>query len=579
MKALCWHGTNDIRCDSVPDPKIEDGRDVIIKVTSCAICGSDLHLMDGLMPTMKSGDILGHEFMGEVIETGSAHDKFKKGDRIVVPFNINCGECRQCKLGNYSVCQRSNRNAAMAAEQFGYTTAGLFGYSHLTGGYAGGQAEYVRVPMADVAPMKVPDGMMDEEVLFLTDIFPTGYQAAEQAGIKGGEIVAIWGTGPVGLFAIQSAKVLGAERIIAIETVPERIAMARKAGATDIVDFAKEDVFDRIKQISKGEGADVVIDCVGMEASPAHGQGGLVSAVKEKSYAGRAHLCSRPGDQGGAAVRRGLGSRRLRGPCFGQHGLDRSERPQAVQRPDAREALSRTSDQAHSREEGRHHLPHHPPQHGSRGRPQSLSDLQNQEGRLRESGLPSRVMTFTAEPYVASRVLSHHKEISMVEKTLSDLFLAQLKDIYYAEKKIFRTLPQMVKAARVPELKQAFTTHREETQGQIERLEQVFEMIGKRPQTKPCEAINGIVAEGEETIEDFGESAAIDTGLVAAGQAVEHYEMARYGALIAWAGQLNMPQAAALLNESLQEEMKAEKLLTQIGASKADKMAASKMAA
>ena len=203
MKALCWHGTNDIRCDNVPNPKIEDGRDVIIMVTSCAICGSDLHLMDGLMPTMKSGDILGHEFMGEVIETGSAHNKFRKGDRIVVSFNINCGECRQCKLGNYSVCQRSNRNAAMAEAQFGYTTAGLFGYSHLTGGYAGGQAEYVRVPMADVAPMKVPDGMTDEEVLFLTDIFPTGYQAAEQAGIKGGEIVAIWGTGPVGLFAIH----------------------------------------------------------------------------------------------------------------------------------------------------------------------------------------------------------------------------------------------------------------------------------------------------------------------------------------------------------------------------------------
>src|ERR1700722_7842379 len=172
MKALCWHGTNDIRCDNVPDPKIEDSRDVIIKVTSCAICGSDLHLMDGLMPTMKSGDILGHEFMGEVVETGSGHTKFRKGDRIVVPFNINCGECRQCKLGNYSVCQRSNRNAAMSAAQFGYTTAGLFGYSHLTGGYAGGQAEYVRVPMADVAPMKVPDGMEDEEVLFLTTFSP-----------------------------------------------------------------------------------------------------------------------------------------------------------------------------------------------------------------------------------------------------------------------------------------------------------------------------------------------------------------------------------------------------------------------
>ena len=283
MKALCWHGTNDIRCDTVPDPKIEDARDVIVKVTACAICGSDLHLMDGMMPSMKSGDILGHEFMGEVVEVGKGFTKFKKGDKIIVPFNINCGECRQCKMGNYACCQRSNRNAPLAEAQFGYTIAGLFGYSHMLGGYAGGQAEYVRVPMADVAPMKVPEGLSDEEVLFLTDIFPTGYMGAENAGIKGGETVAIWGAGPVGLFAIQSAKVLGAERIIAIETVPERIAMAKKAGATDIIDFAKEDVFERIKAISKGEGADAVIDCVGMEASPGHGQGGIVSAVSDRT--------------------------------------------------------------------------------------------------------------------------------------------------------------------------------------------------------------------------------------------------------------------------------------------------------
>ena len=282
MKALCWHGTNDIRCDNVPDPKIEDARDVIIKVTACAICGSDLHLMDGLMPTMKAGDVLGHEFMGEVVEVGTGFTKYKKGDRIVVPFNINCGECRQCRMGNYSCCQRSNRNASMAAEQFGYTIAGLFGYSHMLGGYAGGQAEYVRIPMADVAPMLVPEGMTDEEALFLSDIFPTGYQGAEQAGIKGGEIVAIWGAGPVGHFAIQSAKVLGAERIIAIETVPERIALAVKAGATDVINYEKEDVFERIKEISNGEGADVVIDAVGMEASAGHGQGGLMATLKEK---------------------------------------------------------------------------------------------------------------------------------------------------------------------------------------------------------------------------------------------------------------------------------------------------------
>ena len=281
MKALCWHGVNDIRCDSVPDPKIEDGRDVIVKVTSCAICGSDLHLMDGMMPTMESGDVLGHEFMGEVVETGAAHTKFKTGDRIVVPFNINCGECRQCRMGNYSVCERSNRNAEMAAKQFGYTTAGLFGYSHMTGGYAGGQAEYVRVPMADVAPMKAPDGLSDEALLFLTDIFPTGYQGAEQCGIKGGETIAVWGAGPVGYFAIQSAKLLGAEEIIAIETVPERVELARRAGATNVVDFEKEDVFERIFDITKGKGADGVIDCVGMEASAGHGQAGLVSAMKE----------------------------------------------------------------------------------------------------------------------------------------------------------------------------------------------------------------------------------------------------------------------------------------------------------
>ena len=282
MQALVWHGKGDIRCDQVPDPTIEDPRDVIVKVTACAICGSDVHLFDGQMPTMKSGDVLGHEFMGEVIETGSPGHKLKKGDRVVVPFNINCGECRQCKLGNWASCTRSNRNGKMAAEQFGYPTAGLFGYSHLTGGYWGGQAEYVRVPMADVAPMKVPEGMDDEHALFLTDILPTGWQAVDYCDLKGGESVAIWGAGPVGLFAIKSAQVMGAARIIVIETVPERIALARQAGATDIIDLKKEDVLARIKDLTNGEGADAVIDCVGMEATAGHGMLGVLSAVQEK---------------------------------------------------------------------------------------------------------------------------------------------------------------------------------------------------------------------------------------------------------------------------------------------------------
>jgi threonine dehydrogenase-like Zn-dependent dehydrogenase len=281
MRALCWHGKGDIRCDSVADPKIEDARDVILKVTSCAICGSDLHLMDGQMPTMERGDVLGHEFMGEVVEVGSPDHPLKKGDRIVVPFNINCGECRQCRLGNWASCLNSNRNAEMAAAQFGYTTAGLFGYSHVTGGYWGGQAEYVRVPMADVGPMKVPDGMSDEDALFLSDILPTGWQAAEHCDIEGGDIVAVWGAGPVGLFAIQSASIQGAGRVIAIDTVPERLELAKKAGATDIIDFAGDDVMERIKEISKGQGADAVIDCVGMEAHGAHGMLGVLSSVQE----------------------------------------------------------------------------------------------------------------------------------------------------------------------------------------------------------------------------------------------------------------------------------------------------------
>ena len=281
MKALVWHGKGDIRCDRVPDPRIEDARDVIVKVTACAICGSDLHLMDGQMPTMKSGDVLGHEFMGEVVEAGPGH-KLRKGDRVVVPFNINCGECRQCRMGNWASCQRSNRNAAMAAEQFGYSTAGLFGYAHVTGGYWGGQAEYVRVPMADVGPMKVPEGMDDEHALFLTDILPTGWQAAEYCDIKGGETVAIWGAGPVGLFATKSAQIMGAARIIVIETLPERIALARRAGATDIIDLKSEDVLARIKELTNGEGPDAVIDCVGMEATAGHGMLGVLAAVQEK---------------------------------------------------------------------------------------------------------------------------------------------------------------------------------------------------------------------------------------------------------------------------------------------------------
>ena len=265
MRALCWHGRHDIRCDTVPDPRIEDPRDAIIKVTSCAICGSDLHLYDGFMPGMESGDIMGHETMGEVVEVGRDNKKLKVGDRIVVPFTIICGECDQCRRGNFSVCERSNRNKPMADKLFGHATAGLFGYSHLTGGYAGGQAEYLRVPFADRTHIKVPQNLTDEQVLFLSDIFPTGWQAAVQCDIQREDTVAIWGCGPVGQMAIRSAILLGAKRVIAIDNVPERLAMAR-AGGAETLNFQEESVVEQLNDMTSGKGPEKCIDAVGMEA-------------------------------------------------------------------------------------------------------------------------------------------------------------------------------------------------------------------------------------------------------------------------------------------------------------------------
>jgi threonine dehydrogenase-like Zn-dependent dehydrogenase len=265
MKALRWHGKKDIRCDTVPDPTIEQPRDAIIKVTSCAICGSDLHLFDGFMPGMEPGDIMGHEFMGEVVEVGKGNTVLKIGDRIVVPFTIICGECDQCKRGNFSVCERSNRNKDVADKVFGHATAGLFGYTHLTGGYAGGQAEYVRVPFADKTHVKIPDGLSDEQVLFLGDIFPTGWQAAVQCDIEPTDTVTIWGAGPVGQMAIRSAVLLGARQVIAIDCVPERLAMARAGGAVTI-DFKQESVIERLKDLTMGKGPEKCIDAVGMES-------------------------------------------------------------------------------------------------------------------------------------------------------------------------------------------------------------------------------------------------------------------------------------------------------------------------
>jgi threonine dehydrogenase-like Zn-dependent dehydrogenase len=285
MKALTWHGKGDIRCESVPDPRIEHPRDAIIRVTACAICGSDLHLFNGIIPEMKSGDVLGHENMGEVVEVGAENRALKVGDRVVVPFTISCGECFFCRRGFYSGCERSNPNRSMAERLWGHSPAGLFGYSHILGGYAGGQAEYLRVPYADVGPIKVPSHLSDEQVLFLSDIFPTGYMAAEFCNIQPEDTIAVWGCGPVGQFAIRSAFLLGAGQVIAIDAVPERLAMARAAGA-ETLDFRDDDIGERIREMTHGRGADACIDAVGTEADATASLDSIVDRVKTATFLG-----------------------------------------------------------------------------------------------------------------------------------------------------------------------------------------------------------------------------------------------------------------------------------------------------
>ena len=281
MKALCWEGVNHVKVKETPDPKIINPRDAILKITSSAICGSDLHLLDGYVPTMERGDILGHEFMGEVIQVGPAVANLKVGDRVVVPFPIACGQCFMCQRGLYSGCENSNPNAPLAEKMWGHSTSGMYGYSHLTGGYAGGQAEYVRVPYADTNHLKVPDTLTDDQVLFLSDIFPTGYMAADNCDIQPGDTVAIWGCGPVGQFAIKSAYLLGANRVIAIDRFPDRLRMAREQGGAETLNYEDVNILDTLKEMTGGRGPDACIDAVGMEA---HAPGALGVYEAHKRY-------------------------------------------------------------------------------------------------------------------------------------------------------------------------------------------------------------------------------------------------------------------------------------------------------
>ena len=266
MKANCWYGKHDLQVTQVPDPKIINRRDAVVKITLTAICGSDLHLYNGLIPTMEKGDILGHEFMGEIVEVGPEVKNRRSGDRVVVGFPISCGNCFFCQKQMFSLCENSNPNAWIAQKLMGHSPAGLFGYTHMLGGFAGGQAEYARVPFADVGTIKIPDGLSDEQVLFISDIFPTGYMAAENCNIQPGDTIAVWGCGPVGQFAIASARLLGAERVVAIDRFPERLRMAHSKSGAETINYEETDVYETLMEMTGGLGPDACIDAVGMEA-------------------------------------------------------------------------------------------------------------------------------------------------------------------------------------------------------------------------------------------------------------------------------------------------------------------------
>ena len=361
MRAVCWNGKQDVRVETVPDPKILNPRDAIIKVTSTAICGSDLHLYDGYIPTMLAGDILGHEFMGEVVELGSAVKNLNVGDRVVVPFTVACGNCFFCKNTQFGLCDNSNVNNSIMEKAYGFGASGIYGYSHMLGGYAGGQAQYARVPYADVGPIKIPDGLADEKVLFLTDIFPTAYMAVENCDVKPGDTIAIWGAGPVGQFAIKSAFLLGAAQAVVIDDVPERLRLAEQSGAKTI-DMGRENVFDTLLGLTGGRGPDGCVDCVGLEA-----HGATLDAVLDKVKAAtflatdRPHAlrqaidCCRKGGNGQQPRR----VRRL--PRQVPHGGRVQQGPDVQDGPDAHAAVPQAAAGAGAEERDRPQLHHHPP--------------------------------------------------------------------------------------------------------------------------------------------------------------------------------------------------------------------------
>ena len=376
MRANCWYGTRKVQVENVPDPSILNPRDAIVRITKTAICGSDLHLYNGFIPSMKRGDILGHEFMGEVVEIGSAVRNLQIGDRVVVPFPIACGHCAQCERDMFSLCENSNPNAWMAEKLYGYSPCGIFGYSHMVGGYAGGQAEYVRVPFADVGPIKVPDSLTDEQVLFLSDIFPTGYMAADMCNIQPGDTIAVWGCGPVGQFAIKSAYLLGAERVIAIDRFEYRMRIARDRAGAETLNYEQVDVHDALREMTGGRGPDHCIDAVGMEGHAPGVAGSVRPGQDDNDARDRSPGGAPPGDPRLPQRGNRVGCRRLRRvPRQVPDGRHREQVADAEVRPVPRAALHAAAAEAHRGSGDRSVVRHHTPD-APRGCAKRVLDLQ-----------------------------------------------------------------------------------------------------------------------------------------------------------------------------------------------------------
>lgn len=565
MKALVYHGSKDVRIDSVPDPQLKAADDIVLRITATAICGSDLHLYRGKVPMLKEGDILGHEFMGIVEETGKTVTKIRRGDRVVVPFVIACGDCFFCRSQLFSACETTNHGTGGTLNAKGIKpSAALFGYTHMYGGVPGGQAEYVRVPKANVGPLAIPDGMADEQVLFLSDILPTVYQAILNGEVKEGSKVIIYGAGPVGLLSAACARLKGAETIFSVDNQPYRLKFAAEKYGVIPLNFDQCDPAAEIMRKTKGRGADCAIDAVGFEAKGSKLESVLASLKLEGGSGEVLRQCIAAVRRGGVVSVPGVYAGPLHNFGFGDafdKGLTFRMGQTHVQKflPELLEYIAKG--ELNPDEIITHRLPLTEAVHG-------YEIFEKMEENCRKVVLLPGLTSKEQDAHSGSAAnlsTKNYKSIRITKDDLHQVFLAELSDIYDAEKQLTVALPKLAKAAQSPGLRQAFQSHLKETKGHVSRLEKIARSLGEKLKRKPCKAMKGLIAEGSELIKEYKSTTVLDSGLIGAAQKVEHYEIASYRTLCAWAKLLDHQNTLTALNLTLNEEKAADKKLTVLG--------------